>query len=81
MTPDIYFDTTFSLLASDVLAANERDGLSPADSARYNAASAAFDALILHVYPDLTPHDADRLRERVVHYGCDASDVVRELRG
>jgi len=81
MTPDIYFDTTFSLLASDVLAANVRDGLSPADSARYNAASAAFDALILHVYPDLTPHDADRLREQVVHYGCDASDVVRELRG
>ena len=81
MTPDIYFDTTFSILASDILTANKRDGLTPADSARYDAASAAFDALIRHVYPDLTPHDADRLRERVVHYGCDASDVARDLRG
>ena len=74
------YDTTFSLLARDILAANERDGLTPADSARYDAASTAFDALIAHVYPDLTPLEADRFREKVVHYGCHASDIAWGLR-
>jgi hypothetical protein len=78
---DAVYDATFSLLASDILDANERYGVTPSFTARYDAASAAFDALILHVFPDLTPREADRLREQVVHYGCAASDVVRELRG
>jgi len=80
MTPAAAFDNAFANLAHDLLVANERDGLTPADSARYDAASAAFDALLHHVYPDLSPRAADRLRERVVHDGCKASTAAQDQR-
>lgn len=79
MTPTAAFDNAFVHLAHDLLVANERDGLTPADSARYDAASAAFDALVSHVFPGLTPRAADRLREQVVHYGVKASVGARVL--
>jgi hypothetical protein len=79
MTPPAAFDNTFALLAHDLLIANERDGLTPADSARYDAASTAFDALLRHVYPGLSPRAADRLSEQVVHYGVKASVAARVL--
>lgn len=78
MTPTAAFDHAFALLAHDLLIANERDGLTPADSARYDAASTAFDALLHHVYPGLTPRAADRLSEQVVHYGCKASEAAQD---
>lgn len=77
MTPPVAFDDAFALLARDVLIANARDGLTPADSARFDAASAAFDALLRHVYPGLTPREADRLRERVVHFDWKASEAAQ----
>ena len=77
MTPAAAFDNAFANLAHDLLVANERDGLTPADSARFDAASAAFDALLHHVYPDLTPLAADRLREQVVHFNWKASAAFR----
>lgn len=78
MTPTAAFDDAFALLAWDLLRANERDGLTPADSARYNAANAAFDALLCHVYPDLTPREADRFRERVVLDYWKASEAAQD---
>ena len=78
MTAPAAFDNAFALLAHDLLIANARDGLTPADSARYDAASAAFDALLRHVYPGLTPHGADRLRERVVHFDWNASAAAQD---
>ena len=81
MTPLAAFDNTFALLAHDLLIANARDGLTPADSARFDAASAAFDALLRHVYPGLTPREADRLRERVVHFDWNASAAAADVRG
>jgi len=80
MTPDGAFDNAFANLAHDLLIANARDGLTPADSARYDAASAAFDALLRHVYPGLSPRAADRLREQVVHDGCKASAAAQDQR-
>ena len=80
MTPTAAFDNAFALLAWDLTATNARDGLTPADSARYDAASAAFDALVRHVFPGLSPHAADRLRERVVHDGCKASTAAQDQR-
>ena len=77
MTPLAAFDNTFALLAHDLLIANARDGQTPADSARFDAVSAAFDALLRHVYPGLTPLTADRLRERVVHFDWKASDAAQ----
>jgi len=79
MTPTGAFDNAFALLAWDLMATNARDGLTPADSARYDAASAAFDALVRHVFPGLSPRTADRLREQVVHYGVKASVGARVL--
>jgi len=79
MTPTGAFDNAFALLAWDLMATNARDGLTPADSARYDAASAAFDALVRHVFPGLSPRTADRLREQVVHYGVKASVAARVL--
>ena len=73
MTPPAAFDNTFALLACDLLVANARDIADPADSARFDAASTAFDALLRHVYPGLTPREADRLRERVVHFDWNAT--------
>lgn len=81
MTPTAAFDNAFALLAWDLVATNARDGLTPADSARYAAASAAFDALVRHVFPGLSPRTADHLREQVVHYGVKASVAARVLRG
>ena len=78
MTPLAAFDNTFALLAHDLLIANARDGQTPADSARFDAVSAAFDALLRHVYPGLTPLEADRLRERVVHFDWKASDAAQD---
>ena len=60
---------------------SDRDGLTPADSARYDAASAAFDALLRHVYPGLSPLAADRLRDRVVHFGWNASGAAVAVLG
>lgn len=80
MTPTAAFDDAFANLAHDLLVANERDGLTPADSARYDAASAAFNALLCHVYPGLHPGAADRLRERVVHDGWKASTAAEDQR-
>ena len=77
MTPAAVFDNAFVNLAHDLSVANERDGLTPADSARYDAASAAFDALLRHVYPGLTPLAYDRMREQVVHYYWKASAAFR----
>lgn len=77
MTPAAAFDNAFANLAHDLMIANEKDGLTPADSARYDAASAAFDALLRHVYPGLQPLEADRLRELVVHYYWKASAAFR----
>ena len=77
MTPAAVYDNVFVNLAHDLMVANERDGLTPADSARYDAASTAFDALLRHVYPGLTPREADRLREQVVHYYWKASVAFR----
>ena len=73
MTPPAAFDNAFALLAHDLLIANARDGQTPTASARYDAASAAFDALLRHVYPGLTPLAADHLREQVVHFDWNAS--------
>ena len=81
MTPPAAFDRAFAKLAHDILLANERDGLTPADSARYDAASAAFDALLRHVYPGLSPLAADRLRDRVVHFGWNASGAAVAVLG
>ncbi len=78
MTPPAAFDNAFALLARDLLDANARSGLTPADSARYDDASAAFDALVLHVFPGLTPRGADRLRERVVHFDWNASAAAQD---
>jgi len=78
MTPPAAFDNAFALLAHDLLIANARDGLTPVDSARYDAVSAAFDALLRHVYPGLTPLAADRLRERVVHFDWNASAAAQD---
>ena len=80
MTPPAAFDNAFALLACDLLVANARDGLTRADSARFDAASAAFDALLRHVYPGLTPREADRLRERVVHFDWNASAAAADVR-
>lgn len=77
MTPPAAFDNAFANLAHDLLIANARDGLTPADSARYDAASAAFDALLCHVYPGLSPRAADRLREQVVHNYWKASEAAQ----
>ena len=81
MTPRAAFDDAFANLAHDLLIANARDGLTPADSARFDAASAAFDALLRHVFPGLTPREADRLRERVVHFDWNASVAATDVRG
>ena len=81
MTPRAAFDDAFANLAHDLLVANARDGLTPADSARFDAASAAFDALLRHVFPGLTPREADRLRERVVHFDWNASVAAPDVRG
>ena len=81
MTPPAAFDNAFALLAHDLLIANERDGLTPADSARFDAASTAFDALLRHAYPGLTPRAADRLRERVVHFDWKASHAAQVCEG
>ena len=70
------FDDAFANLAHDLLVANER--VTPADSARYDAVSAAFDALLRHVYPGLTPLEADWLRERVVDFGWKASEAAQD---
>ena len=78
MTPPAAFDNAFALLAHDLLIANARDGQTPADSARFDAASAAFDALLRHVFPGLTPREADRLRERVVHFDWNASIAAQD---
>lgn len=80
MTPTAAFDNAFALLAWDVVATNARDGLTPADSARHDAASAAFDALLSHVYPGLSPRAADRMREQVVLDGVSASIAAQDLR-
>ena len=77
MTPPAAFDDAFANLAHDLLIANARDGLTPADSARFDAASAAFDALLRHVYPGLTPLAADWLREQVVHNYWKASEAAQ----
>ena len=77
MTPAAVYDNVFANLAHDLLIANARDGLTPADSARFDAASAAFDALLRHVYPGLSPLAADRLRERVVHFDWKASEAAQ----
>ena len=81
MTPTTAFDDTFANLAHDLLVANARDGLTPADSARYDAASAAFDALLRHVYPGLTPLAADRLYELVVDFDWKASEAAQVCEG
>ena len=81
MTPSAAFDNAFALLAWDLTTTNARDGLTPADSARYDAASAAFDALLRHVYPGLSPLAADRLRDRVVHFGWNASGAAVAVLG
>ena len=78
MTPPAAFDNAFALLAHDLLIANATDGQTPADSARFDAVSAAFDALLRHVFPGLTPHEADRLRERVVHFDWKASEAAQQ---
>ena len=78
MTPTAAFDNAFALLAWDLTATNARDGLTPADSARYDACLDAFDALVRHVFPGLTPRAADRLRERVVHDGWKASTAAED---
>ena len=78
MTPTTAFDNAFALLAWDLAATNARDGLTPADSARHDAASAAFDALMHHVFPGLSPRAADRLRERVVHDGWKARTAAED---
>ena len=80
MTPRAAFDDAFANLAHDLLIANASDGQTPADSARFDAASAAFDALLRHVYPGLTPREADRLRERVVHFDWNASAAASDVR-
>ena len=77
MTPPAAFDNAFALLAHDLLIANATDGQTPADSARFDAVSAAFDALLRHVYPGLSPLAADRLRERVVHFDWKASEAAQ----
>ena len=81
MTPPAAFDNAFALLAHDLLIANASDGQTPADSARFDAASAAFDALLRHVYPGLSPLAAVRLRERVVHFDWNASVAATDVRG
>ena len=80
MTPTAAFDDAFANLAHDLLIANARDGQTPADSARFDAVSAAFDALLRHVYPGLTTREADRLREQVVHFDWNASVAAPNVR-
>ena len=76
LTAAAAFDDAFANLAHDLHVVAARVGLTPADSARFDAASTAFDALLRHVYPGLTPLAADRLRERVVHFDWKASEAA-----
>jgi hypothetical protein len=76
MTTHDAYDAAFTALGYDLLMANEWALGGVQDDASYDAAFAAFDALMRYVYPGMTEKWYDRLRERVVHDGWRASEAA-----